>query len=199
MGTPRINLWQILRSTKPKVKNTTFIAIDGRGGSGKSTLATWLSERLNASIVKTDDFASWENPLDWWPTVIEQVFEPIKSGATLLNYPRSKWWENHHPEPDIGQPVTAVMILEGVGSSRREFKNYISLSIFVDTPKELCLKRGIVRDSNTGKTIDELNQMWERWFEEEDVYMRRDQPKQHADIVIDGTSPFREQMTVDLT
>jgi uridine kinase len=197
METSKINLRHILSSTKPKVKNTTFIAVDGRGGSGKSTLAIWLSEKLNASIVRTDDFASWQNPYDWWPLVIELVFEPIKNGATSLNYPRSKWWENHHPEPAIGQPVTAVMILEGVSSSRKEFRNYISLSLFVETPKELCLKRGIERDTNTGKTIDELNQMWERWFEEEDVYMRRDEPKKHADIVIDGSNPFDEQLTVD--
>jgi uridine kinase len=198
MGTSKINLRQILSSKKPKVKNTTFIAVDGRGGSGKSTLAKWLSEKLNASIVRTDDFASWENMFDWWPLVIELVFEPIKNGATSLNYGRSKWWENQHPEPAISQPVTAVMILEGVSSSRREFRNYISLSIFVDTPKKLCLQRGIERDASTGKTIDELNLMWERWFEEEDSYMRRDQSKDHADIVIDGTNPFEEQVTVDL-
>jgi hypothetical protein len=41
--------------------------------------------------------------------------------------------------------------------------------------------------------------MWEGWFEEEDAYMRRDQPKEHADIVIDGTNPIGEQLTVDLT
>jgi uridine kinase len=198
MESSKINLRHILSSTKPKVKNTIFIAVDGHGGSGKSTLAKWLSEKLNASIVRTDDFASWENPFNWWPRVIELVFEPIENGATLLNYPSSKWWVNHHPEPVVGQPVTAVMILEGVSSSRMEFRNYISLSMFVDAPKALCLQRGIELDTNTGKTIDELNQMWERWYEEEDAYMRRDEPKQHADIVIDGTHPFGEQLIVDL-
>lgn len=187
----------MLSSRHPKVGKTVFIAVDGRGGSGKSALAKWLGEQLSAQIVRTDDFASWDNPLDWWPLLIERVFQPIKNGATTLNYPRSEWWENHHPEPAIGQPVTAVMILEGVSSLRREFRNYISLSIFVDTPKELCLKRGIERDTNTGKTTGELIQMWEGWFEEEDVYMRRDQPKEHADIVIDGTNPVGEQLTLD--
>jgi hypothetical protein len=65
----------------------------------------------------------------------------------------------------------------------------------VDTPRELCLQRGIARDSNTGKTIGELTQMWKRWFEKEDAYMLRDQPKEHADVVVDGARPFEEQLT----
>lgn len=116
----------------------------------------------------------------------------------MLNYPRSKWWDNHYPEPAVGQPVTAIMILEGVSSSRKEFREYLSLSMFVDTPIELCLERGITRDTNTGKTIAELKQMWEHWFKEEAAYMERDQPKEHADIVIDGTRPVGEQLTTDL-
>jgi hypothetical protein len=71
------------------------------------------------------------------------------------------------------------------------------LSIFVDTPKELCLQRGLELDGATGKTKEELNQMWEQWFAEEDEYMQRDQPVSHADIVIDGTKPFEEQISVD--
>jgi uridine kinase len=195
MGTSRNDLHQILSTTRPKVGNTAFIAIDGHGGSGKSTLAKWLSEELRASIVRTDDFASWENPFDWWPLVIEQVFEPIKMGATVLRYPSSKWWDNHSPEPVVDQPVTAVMILEGVSSSRREFREYLSLCIFVNTPIDLCLERGMARDLDTGKTAFELEQMWKWWFEQEAIYMERDQPKAHADLVIDGTLPVGEQFS----
>ena len=86
------------------------------------------------------------------------------------------------------------MILEGVSSSRKEFRDYISLSIFVDTPREISLRRGIERDINTGKTAEEVNRMWEAWFEEEDTYIQRDNPKEHADIVVDGTKPFDEQI-----
>jgi len=67
-----------------------LIAIDGHGGSGKSTLATLLSEKLNAGIIHTVDYAGRDNPLDWWPLVIERVFEPIINGEKLLNYLRSK-------------------------------------------------------------------------------------------------------------
>lgn len=193
----KTHLLQILASKQPKAGKTLFIAIDGRGGSGKSTLAKWLSEKLNAQLVRTDDFASWDNPLDWWPLVIEGIFQPIKNGAQTLSYPRSKWWENHYPEPVVDQPVSDIMILEGVSSSRREFQDYVSLSIFIDTPKDICLRRGLERDINVGKTKEELSQMWEGWFEEEDKYLQQDQPKQRADIEIDGAVPFEDQISID--
>ena len=90
-----------------------FLAIDGHGGSGKSTLAGILADKLGAEIIRIDDFASWDNPLNWWPLLIEYVFEPISKGARILSYPRSKWWVDHHPDPMVDQPVTDVMILEG--------------------------------------------------------------------------------------
>lgn len=122
-------------------------------------------KKYNAQLIQTDDFASWDNPYDWWPLVIERVFEPIKNGATTLNYPRSKWWENHQPEPVVDQPVAHIMILEGVSSLRKELRDYISIGIFVNTPREICLQRGIERDINndTGKTEIEITAMWEKW------------------------------------
>ncbi len=68
-----------------------LIAIDGHGGSGKSTLAALLSEELSAEIIHTDDFASWNKPLDWWPRLVEQALEPVRNGEKSLNYERGKW------------------------------------------------------------------------------------------------------------
>lgn len=188
------NLTEIIREKNPKVGKTLFIAVDGHGGSGKSTLAKWLSEKLGAEIIHTHDFAGWDNPLNWYPNVIKQVFEPIKGGVSTLSYQPASWWENHHPDPIENQPATPIMILEGVSSSRSEFRDYISLSIFVDTPKDVCLERGVNRDTGTGKGIEELTKIWEEWFAEEDVYIKRDNPKENADIVIDGTRSFEEQI-----
>ena len=190
------SLKNIIEGVEPRVGKTIFIAVDGHGGSGKSTLAKWLSKRLGAEIIHTDDFAGWDNPLNWWPNVIRNVFEPIRSGAVSLSYQPASWWENHHPEAITDQPVTPIMILEGVSSSRKEFDDYISLRIFVDTPKDICMKRGIERDTGTGKSKEELTKMWEDWFAKEDTYIQRDNPKEKADTVIDGTKPFDEQIEV---
>lgn len=116
----------IFDNLKPKVGSIVFIAIDGHGGSGKSTVAEFLSKKLGAEIIHTDDFAGWDNPENWWPLIIERVFDPIKNGNKTLSYPRSKWWETHNPEPVVDQPVTKIMILEGVTALRSEFRPYIS-------------------------------------------------------------------------
>jgi len=192
-----IHISNELISQQPMVGTTKFIAVDGHGGSGKSSLAEILAKKLDAQLIHTDDFASWDNPLDWWPLVIERVFDPIKAGAKTLSYPRSKWWPDHHPEPVVDQPVTAIMILEGVSSLRKEFRPYISLGIFVDTPESICLERGLTRDSSTGKSVEELTRIWQDWLKDEDDYMQRDQPKAYADLVIDGTKPFDDQIQDD--
>ena len=111
---------------------------------------TNLGQWLGAEIVHTDDFASWDNPKDWWPLLIERVFEPLTSGQRTLSYPRSQWWPGHEPEPVVDQPVTAALILEGVGSLRREFRQFLSVAIFIDAPKEICIQRGITRDAAMG-------------------------------------------------
>lgn len=194
----KVNLLEKLLATQPKIGEITFIAVDGHGGSGKSTLAKILAKKLNAQIVHTDDFAGWNNPLNWYPNVIKKIFEPIANGAKTLSYQPASWWENHRPEPVINQPVTDVMILEGVSSSRKEFKDYISFSIFVDTPKEICLQRGVERDLSTGKSKEEITVMWEKWFEEENIYIQRDNPKENADLVVDGTKSLDEQIEFEI-
>ena len=105
---------------------------------------------------------------------------------------------SHHPQPIKDQPVTEIMILEGVSSSRQEFDEYISYRIFVDTPKDVCLERGIARDMGTGKSKDELTKMWQDWFTEESKYMQKDNPKQKANLVIDGTRPFEDQISFEV-
>lgn len=189
---------QILKSQpRTQTGNTLFIAIDGHGGSGKSTLATILATELNAQVIRTDDFASWDNPTNWWTLVIERVFEPIKQGQTHLSYPRSSWWPDHKPDPIENQPVTEITILEGVSSPRHEFRPYLGFGIFVHTPESLCIERSITRDlaSNTD-TRENLTLLWHKWLEEEGKYFDKDNPKDYADLVIDASEPFTDNLYV---
>jgi uridine kinase len=157
-----------------------IIAIDGHGGAGKSTAAEKLAKELNAEILHTDDFASWNKPVDWWTRIIDEVFEPIQHGVKTLNYKRGNWWPDHRPTPIKDQAVTPIMVLEGVSSARKEFRPYLTYTIWVETPRELCLKRGLERDGQ-----DKL-ELWRKWFAQEDEYIARDQPRQYADLEVSG-------------
>lgn len=179
-----------INSLKPRVGTTLFIAIDGHGGSGKSTLAELLADELSAQVIHTDDFASPDNKVNWRKNLIKFVFEPIAQDDKFLNYDRTKWWESHHPTPAVNEPVTEVMILEGVSSLNAEFQKYISLGIYVDTPTEVCIKRGVARDSDVGKSKSEIVKIWKKWIAEENDYFKTNKAKDIADIVLDGTKPF---------
>jgi uridine kinase len=111
-----------------------------------------------------------------------------------LSYPRSQWWPEHEPEPVVDQPVTGALILEGVGSLRREFRSFLSLAIFVSAPREVCIERGTTRDAAMG-TREEVLEQWNRWFDDEVGYMARDEPKRFANVVLSGTMPLEEQLT----
>jgi len=189
----------LLSKKKPKVGNTLFIGIDGHGGSGKSTLATYLSNMLNAEIIHTDDFASWDNPLDWWKLLEPRVFVPIKDGVKTLTYDRSQWWENPDQArvPVVDQLVTPVMILEGVSAIRKEFSEFISFGIFIDVPSELCIQRGVERDRADGskKSREEIEKMWLDWSDGELEYFRKQDPRNRADIVINGVKSFESQIS----
>jgi uridine kinase len=177
----------------PKAGETKFVAIDGHGGAGKSTLAELLAGEFNAEIIHTDDFASWDNPKNWWPRLRERVLEPISGGAQTLSYPRARWWPDHMPEPAVDQPVTPVMILEGMSALRQEFRHYVTFGIFISVSRDVCLQRGVERDANMAPRA-EVRRLWERYYSHEEGYMRRDDPESYADLVLDGSKPFEGQL-----
>jgi uridine kinase len=159
---------------------TPIVAIDGPGGSGKSTLAGRLSEALGgAALVHTDDFASWDNPLDWWPRLIEQVLKPLALNRAA-RYQRYDWDLRQLAEWHVLSPA-AYLVLEGVSASRQAFRPYLSYSIWVETPRAERLRRGLERDGEA------LRAQWEQWMIEEDAYVEREQPRRSASVIVSGT------------
>jgi uridine kinase len=186
----------LLDGATPQLGTIKLIGIDGYGGSGKSTLANHLAEAFGAEIIHIDDFASFDKPVQWFEGFKNHVITPISTGSTTLSYPRSSWWPNHQPEPVENQLITPIMIVEGVRTLRSELRPYLTLSIFVSTPPETCLARGLTRDmAHTNEA--EARAHWEAWLQSEADYMATEQPKEHADIVIDGTRPFSDQIKLD--
>ena len=191
------NIEQALNQDLIKVDGTLFVAVDGHGGSGKTTFASKLSEVLGAEVVHVDDFASYIQSTDLAESIIKTVFEPISRGSSSLTYTPYQFWDNHRPEPVIDQPVTPIMILEGVGSYREQLRPYVGFSIFVDTPVDVCLKRGVARDLQTvDKSEKELKTIWRKWIEKEMVHFEENRNKENSDLVVDGRRPFEEQIVL---
>jgi uridine kinase len=170
---------------------TRVIAIDGPGGSGKSTLAEHLSAALGSvPIVHTDDFASWETPLEWWPRLLIQVLEPL-SGNRTARYQRYDW-VTRTPAEWRDLPPTRYVILEGVSASRRAFRPFLSYTVWVETPRQERLRRGLERDGV------EASERWVAWMAEEDVYIETEHPAEKADIVIRGTDAYCDRISLNV-
>src|ERR1039458_4274731 len=121
----------IKAANTPQGMSTKIIAIDGPGGAGKSTLASQLAADLgDAPIVQTDDFASWDNPLNWWPRLLEQVLKPLADNQAA-HYQRYDWGSKQLAEWHKVKP-TEYLILEGVSAARKAFRPYLSFSIWVE-------------------------------------------------------------------
>jgi uridine kinase len=158
-----------------------LVAIDGPGGAGKSTLAGQLSAAAEgAPVVHTDDFASADNPINWWPRMLEQVIAPLTEGRPA-RFQRYDWpteslaeWHTLEPAP--------IVIIEGVSSARLEWARHLTYVIWVETPRDVRLQRAVERDGP-----DALDD-WEFWMAEEDAHYARDPTRQRSDLVIDGTS-----------
>lgn len=111
-----------------KDKTVLYIGIDGHGGSGKSTLADLLSRELGAQVIRIDDFTGPDSGKYWHHELISRVFTPIRNGAKTLSYQPVKWWPEHHPEPVVDQPVTPIMILEGVRALSTELRPFMDFA-----------------------------------------------------------------------
>ncbi|HTJ38128.1 MAG TPA: AAA family ATPase [Dactylosporangium sp.] len=161
-----------------------LVGVDGRAGSGKTTFARRLAEELQKSrrvtVLNTDDYLDgWAKMLIWQPRLREWVFEPFRRGEAGA-YRRYDWglerllddWTTIEP-PD-------VLIVEGVGSASVAMRADLTLSVLVDAPRELRLRRGLERDGEA------LRPEWERWMASEDGHFAEDATPESVDVLVDG-------------
>lgn len=87
------------------------------------------------------------------------------------------------PRPAAVVPPAETVILEGVTASREAFRPYLAYSIWIDTPRELCLERGLERDGA------HMRPQWESWLAAEDAYIAREHPAERVDAIVPGAAP----------
>jgi uridine kinase len=171
---------------------TRVVAVDGRSGSGKSQLTTALARALAASaggrpggpvvVVRLDDvYPGWDGLLGAVPLLRRWLLQPLAAG-----YPAG-----HHTYDwargtfGTWRPVTpgGVLLLEGVGSGAAALAPYRGLLVWVQAPDGVRRERAIRRDGET------FARHWDRWAAQEEEYLRRDDPRAQADLVVDTGGP----------
>jgi len=159
-----------------------LVAIDGPGGAGKSTFAGHLADAAQgAPVIHTDDFASADNPIAWWPRLLKQVIDPLVRGDAAI-YQRYDWPTESLAEWNTVEPAP-IIIIEGVSAGRSEWKRHLSFLIWIDTPRNERLRRAVERDGPGA--LDN----WRSWMAAEDARYTRDPTHARADVVIDGMVP----------
>ena len=141
-----------LRLGPPRLGAVTLVAIDGPSGSGKSTLADELATELGATIIRTDDFATWDEPVAWWPRLRDGVLEPLALGREG-RYTRTEWASGG---PGPGEIITVnppkVLLLEGVSAGRGSIRRRLSALIWCEVAgRGERLARAVARDGEQAR------------------------------------------------
>ncbi|HET7667585.1 MAG TPA: AAA family ATPase [Mycobacterium sp.] len=159
-----------------------IVGIDGCGGAGKTTFATRLSEALDgAPVIHTDDFASHDEPLAWWPRMLHDVIDPLLRGEPA-SYQPYDWVNRRRADETVTVEPNDVVIIEGVGATRKAWRDRLALRIWIDCPRDIRLARGIARDG------EELREFWIGWMKAEDAYLESEQPQLYADVVVNSAN-----------
>ncbi|MDX3191064.1 uridine kinase [Streptomyces sp. MN03-5084-2B] len=148
-----------------------LLAIDGPSGAGKSTLAAHVVAELTArgcraALVSTDAFATWDDPVSWWPRLVDGVLRPLAAGRSGTY--RRMDWTTGVPRPGelVRVAVPDVLVLEGVSSGRTSVRPLLSHLCWLEGGSEPGrLVRTVARDGEAARAELGRWQRFERgWF-----------------------------------
>jgi uridine kinase len=115
------------------------------------------------------------------PVLHEQVLAPLSEGRSG-SYRRYDWHREEHAE-SRAVPVTDVLVVEGVGSWRREHAGLVTVLVWVEAPAAVRLERAVRRDGA------HLAPHLLRWQRDEDRLHAAEATRDQADVVVtDGAA-----------
>ena len=171
-----------------------LVCVDGPAGSGKTTLAAALNrgfrdalrspgaaaDRADVRLLHMDNlFQGWSGLEAGMATLADDVVAPLRSGRAG-RYRRYDWHRCEFAEERVVEPCR-VLVVEGVGSGNAAYDDAVTLLVWVETPSDVRLERGLERDG------EQMREHWLRWREQEDAVFARQRTRERADVVVDGT------------
>ena len=173
----------------PTLGRGRLVCVDGPAGSGKTTLGAALrrtarnllpADREVALIHMDNVYAGWAGLERGMATVATSVVEPLRHGRPG-RYRRFDWHTMAFAEEHVVNPVD-VLVIEGVGSGGAAYDDAITCLVWVETPADVRLDRGLARDG------ERLREHWMRWCDAEEAMFARERTRKRADVVVDGVS-----------
>ena len=167
-----------------KKSRTKIIAISGTTGGGKTTTVTELQKRTpNSKTLSIED----------------GEYEKASGIADLAKWEEDGWdvslWNLQLLVDDIKilmqEDLEYIFFDYPFGYMQKQISEFISLSVFVDTPLDIAMARRLLRDFKN-KSVDDI-------MKNMDWYLKRGRPlfllsndfqRKDAELIVDGSLPI---------
>jgi hypothetical protein len=173
----------VLDAAGASKRRPPIVALDGRSSSGKTSLAGRLERAISGAVsVHTDDIAWWHSFFGWADLLASGVLEPIRRGQAVGFRPPA--WDERGRPGAIELPADAsLVIVEGVGASRREIAHLLDAAVWVQSDLGAIERRNAARVA-AGETNASVVA---RWMQEEFAFVADQRPWERALVVAAGT------------
>ncbi|MGV3345098.1 uridine kinase [Enterobacteriaceae bacterium LUAb1] len=182
-----------------------IVGIAGASASGKSLIASTLYCEIraqvgdkNIGVIPEDAYykdqshltmearvkTNYDHPNAMDHDLLLQHLQQLKSGQDI-ELPMYSYVEHTRTEQTLPFPPKKVIILEGILLlTDARLRNELNLSIFVDTPLDICLMRRMKRDINErGRSMDSVMAQYQQTVRP--MFLQFIEPsKQYADIIV---------------
>tara|TARA_B100002019_G_scaffold31643_1_gene25668 strand:- start:5688 stop:6320 length:633 start_codon:yes stop_codon:yes gene_type:complete len=199
------------------VSKTTVIAIAGASASGKSLFASTVYQELVAEL-GTDGIAilaedayyrdqshmtmeqrvltNYDQPAAFEHDLLMQHLKQLKAGEAVEMPQYSHKTHTRLPETIKVAPARVVMVEGILLLTDAKLREQFDISVFMDTPLDICLLRRIKRDiEERGRTLQSVTEQYEQYVRP--AFFDFIFPsKQYADLVV--TRGGQNEIAIDI-
>jgi hypothetical protein len=160
------------------------VGVNGRSRSGKTTLAEVLAKSGEAiEVIHTDDIAWHHSFFDWSDVLIDGLLEPLRRYGPPQSFIPKPWTERGRPGSLSIPAGTRVVVVEGVGATRRELMPWLDAAVWVNTDEAVAMERTVALDRDPPGLVRD-------WMAAERTHLSQDQPWRRSTATVSGERPF---------